>query len=134
MQKIVTKGDRTAQVTLDGGECEVVFDSRYNFFSVEADNDVVVSLKSGKTADDDGVMICKGGGAIKYDHMKSLDRVYVTGSGKVQVVASNTSVENFKKARRGGDSGGVKINFVEYFGGIKDYEYIGTAEETEENT
>lgn len=102
MQKIVENGDRTTTVTLDGGECEVIFSQRYNVFAVSADSDITVALKSGKAAGDDGTMVCKAGESIMYPHMAQLDRVYLTGSGEVRVFASNVAVNPFKVQAKGG--------------------------------
>ncbi|MCM1523828.1 MAG: hypothetical protein NC120_05160 [Ruminococcus sp.] len=108
MKKFVQNNARTATVTLDGGECEVIFGSRYNVFSVQSENDITVSLESGRTAGDDGVMLCKGGESIMYPHMMRLDRLYITGTGKVNVFASNEAVNPFKKRGKGGESSGEK--------------------------
>lgn len=104
--KIVSNGENTATVNLDGSERKVTFSSRYNVFAVEAENDVVVALESGKTAGDDGTLLCKGGESIMYPHMQGLNKLYLTGSGNVQIFASNIAVNPFKKTSKGGDNGG----------------------------
>lgn len=113
MKQTVKPGYQTATINLDGSECEVIFGSRYNVFSVEAENDVVIALESGKKAGDDGTLTCKGGENLTYDHMRMLDRVYLTGSGKVQIIASNNAaVSHFKKAPKGGDSSGGSSDYA----------------------
>lgn len=107
MDYTVSKGERTATVLLDGGERKIVFDSRYNVFSVSAENDVLVALESGKAEGDDGVMLCRGGESVMYPHMKNLDSLYITGSGTVRVFASNVAVNPFKKITKGGGANGI---------------------------
>ncbi len=119
--KIVSNGANTATVNLNGSECKVTFSSRYNVFTVESENDVLVALESGKSAGDDGTLLCKGGGSLTYDHMKMLDTVYLTGTGQVQVVASNNAaVCHFKKASKGGGYGGSGEN-GDYENTLKNY-------------
>ena len=103
MKKIIGGGNRTASIALDGSECEVIFGSRYNVFAVKSDSEVTVALESGKSKGDDGVMVCSAGGSIMYPHMRQLDRCYITGSGSVQIFASNEAVNPFKVRRKGGD-------------------------------
>ena len=107
MEKIVESGERITTIVLDGTECAVKFASKYRVFCVKSDSDVTVSLASGKSAGDDGVMVCKAGESIMYPHMRQLDTVYITGSGNVTVYAGNEAVNPFK----GGQKGGVKENY-----------------------
>ena len=121
MKKIIGGGNRTASIVLDGGECEVIFGSRYNVFAVKSDSEVTVALESGKSKGDDGVMVCPAGESIMYPHMRGLDRCYITGAGNVQIFASNIAVNPFKKFGKGGDvkptptdyiQDGLKLMFV----------------------
>lgn len=95
MKRMIGNGNRTAVITLDGSECEVIFGNRYNVFSVKANSEVTVSLESGKSKGDDGVMVCSAGEGIMYAHMQMLDRLYITGSGEVHVFASHEAVYPF---------------------------------------
>ncbi|MCM1578244.1 MAG: hypothetical protein NC078_05530 [Ruminococcus sp.] len=117
MRKIVENGERIAFVQLDGGECEVVFSGKYKVFAVQSEEDVTVALESGKTAEDDGVMVCKGGGSVLLPHMKQRDRLYITGTGKVRAAALNDVVNPFKNAGKGGD----KENILPYSEGLGAY-------------
>ena len=103
MQEFIKNGNRTKNITLNGSECEVIFDSTYTVFSVKADSEVTVALESGKAAGDDGAMVCPAGESIMYPHMQRRDRLYITGSGNVSVFASNVVVNPFKKLAKGGD-------------------------------
>ena len=107
MEKIVTSGMRDCTVNLDGSECAVKFGSPYRVFSVQnnSDNDVIVSIYEGKTAEDDGVRIIKPGDSSMLAHMKAdKDTVYVTGSGSVAIAAGNEAVNPFSKGGKGGES------------------------------
>ena len=107
MEKIVSPGERVTTFTLDGTECAVKFATKYRVFCVKSDSNVTVALASGKSAGDDGVMVCKAGESIMYPHMRQLDTVYITGSGSVAVYAGNEAVNPFKD----GQKGGVKENY-----------------------
>ena len=99
MQKIIGDGQRASgRFALDGTECEVIFSSPYRCFEVknEGMGDVVISAESGKTASDSGVMVVSAQTSATYAHMRSgVDRVYITGSGNVQIVAKNEVSELF---------------------------------------
>lgn len=119
MKKAISGGNRTASIVLDGSECEVIFGSRYNVFSVRSDSEVTVALESGKVKGDDGVMTCPAGGSVMYPHMQQRNKCYITGSGNVQIFASNEVVNPFKKRSKGGDvkpteyiQDGLKLMFV----------------------
>ena len=107
MVKIVEKGYRDCTVTLDGSECAVEFASPYRVFSAMnmSDSDIVMSVESGRTADDDGVRIVEAGGCGMLAHMRSdINTVYITGTGKVHISAGNEAVLPFKAAGKGGES------------------------------
>ena len=112
MKKIVSSGKRMTTVNLDGTECEVVFSSSYNVFSVKAENTVTMALESGKSEGDDGVITVPAGESRMYPHMRGLKSVFITGSGKVEVFASNEAVNPFKSApvNNGGYNANLLIN------------------------
>ncbi|MBQ7782403.1 MAG: hypothetical protein IJ368_00375 [Oscillospiraceae bacterium] len=99
MQKIIGDGQRASgRFALDGTECEVIFSSPFRCFEVknEGMGDIVISAESGKTASDSGVMVVAAQTSATYAHMRSgVDRIYITGSGNVQVVAKNEVNELF---------------------------------------
>lgn len=118
MVKEVKGCNRVIEITLDGTECAVKFDAKYNGFDIrnKSGKDITVSLKSGAAKGDDGVITIGDGETFNYMHMMGLDTVYITGSGAVAVAAKNEAAANFKAVRRGGGSGYMTGNLT--FGGI----------------
>ena len=104
MVKEVKGCNRVIEITLDGTECAVKFDAKYNGFDIrnKSGNDITVALKSGAAKGDDGVITIGDGETFNYMHMMGLDTVYITGSGAVAVAAKNEAAANFKAVRRGG--------------------------------
>ena len=104
MIKEVKGCNRVIEITLDGTECAVKFDAKYNGFDIrnKSGNDITVSLKSGAAKGDDGVITIGDGETFNYMHMMGLDTVYITGSGAVAVAAKNEAAANFKAVRKGG--------------------------------
>ena len=104
MVKEVKGCNRVIEITLDGTECAVKFDAKYNGFDIrnKSGNDITVSLKSGAAKGDDGVITIGDGETFNYMHMMGLDTVYITGSGAVAVAAKNEAAANFKAVQKGG--------------------------------
>ena len=104
MVKEVKGCNRVIEITLDGTECAVKFDAKYNGFDIrnKSGKDITVSLKPGAAKGDDGVITIGDGETFNYMHMMGLDTVYITGSGAVAVAAKNEAAANFKAVRRGG--------------------------------
>ena len=104
MVKEVKGCNRVIEITLDGTECAVKFDAKYNGFDIrnKSGKDITVSLKSGAAKGDDGVITIGDSETFNYMHMMGLDTVYITGSGAVAVAAKNEAAANFKAVRRGG--------------------------------
>ena len=120
MVKEVKGCNRVIEITLDGTECTVKFDAKYNGFDIrnKSGKDITVSLKSGAAKGDDGVITIGDGETFNYMHMMGLDTVYITGSGAVAVAAKNEAAANFKAVRRGGETSknGVLIGGTVYTG------------------
>jgi len=120
MVKEVKGCNRVIEITLDGTECAVKFDAKYNGFDIrnKSGKDITVSLKSGAAKGDDGVITIGDGETFNYMHMMGLDTVYITGSGAVAVAAKNEAAANFKAVRRGGETSknGVLIGGTVYTG------------------
>lgn len=135
MLKTVTSGERSATVILDGTECEVRFSSGYNVVSVRAEGDTLIALDSGKAAGDDGTVMCKGGGTVMYPHMRNASSVFLTGSGKAEIIVSNEAVNPFKSAPVSGGGGGDVSAIVysqldsAYFSGGAVVDYIPSTED-----
>jgi len=116
MEKIVKNERATGRFALDGGECKVKFSTAFRCFEVknEGTSDVIVSIESGKTASDCGVMVVSAQTSATIAHMRTdIDTVYLTGTGNVQVVGKNEVEAVFKTATAsgsGGSGGGITIN------------------------
>ncbi|MBQ7782404.1 MAG: hypothetical protein IJ368_00380 [Oscillospiraceae bacterium] len=112
MQKDIEHGARTTgRFALDGTECKVVFSSPFRCFEVknEGTSDIIVSLDSGKTAADNGVVVIAAQTSATLAHMRSdVSTLYLTGMGNVQVLAKNEPAALFRAA--GGGGGSVTIN------------------------
>lgn len=48
-----------------------------------------------------------------YPHLRNLDRCYITGTGSVQIFASNEAVNPFKKHKRGGDAKPEPADYIQ---------------------
>jgi len=131
MVKEVKGCNRVIEITLDGTECAVKFDAKYNGFDLrnKSGKDITVSLKSGAAKGDDGVITIGDGETFNYMHMMGLDTVYITGSGAVAVAAKNEAAANFKAVRRGGgkitevtpESLGYAVGAKMFFDGIYNF-------------
>ena len=131
MIKEVKGCNRVIEIILDGTECAVKFDAKYNGFDIrnKSGKDITVSLKSGAAKGDDGVITIGDGETFNYMHMMGLDTVYITGSGAVAVAAKNEAAANFKAVRRGGgkitevtpESLGYAVGAKMFFDGIYNF-------------
>lgn len=121
MIKEVKGCNRVIEITLDGSECAVKFDAKYNGFDIrnKSGKDITVSLKSGAAKGDDGVITIGDGETFNYMHMMGLDTVYITGSGAVAVAAKNEAAANFKAVRRGGETVDITPTSLGYTPGAK---------------
>ncbi len=112
MVKTVEKNCRDTVVELDGGECEVLFSAKYSAFALMNNSaaNVIMSVEKGKTETDDGVRIIGSGMSSVISAPMLSDKVYVTGTGKVQIAALTNLANPFKAVTRGGDgnSGGCE--------------------------
>ena len=131
MIKEVKGCNRVIEIILDGTECAVKYDAKYNGFDIrnKSGKDITVSLKSGAAKGDDGVITIGDGETFNYMHMMGLDTVYITGSGAVAVAAKNEAAANFKAVRRGGgkitevtpESLGYAVGAKMFFDGIYNF-------------
>lgn len=103
MVKEVKGCNRVIEITLDGTECAVKFDAKYNGFDIrnKSGKDITVSLKSGAAKGDDGVITIGDGETFNYMHMMGLDTVYITGSGAVAVAAKTRLRQILRRFRKG---------------------------------
>lgn len=112
----------TQTITLDGSEQEVRFNRNYPYFWVQnqGDSDVLISINSGIAEGKDGVMTILGGGGTGCTmHGYDLDRFYLLGSGKVQVVGTYSANCPFKAAQGGGDKYTLPVATTDILGGVK---------------
>ena len=121
MVKEVKGCNRVIEITLDGTECAVKFDAKYNGFDIrnKSGKDITVSLKSGAAKGDDGVITIGDGETFNYMHMMGLDTVYITGSGAVAVAAKNEAAANFKAVWKGGETKEITPESLGYVSGAK---------------
>ena len=109
MQKIINNGNRNTGRFTVNGECEVIFSSPYRCFEAvnEGTGDIILSLESGRTAADEGVIVIPPNSSATLAHMRNdINTVYISGEGDVQIAAKNETEAVFKSASGGGDSSG----------------------------
>lgn len=104
---MVTKNSTT--ITLTGAEQTVQFDRAYPYFWVQnlGDSDVFVSMDSGIIAGTDGVITVPAGGSCgtMHNYTANADRLYLLGSGRVQVMGTGSAFNPFKTSWKGGVDG-----------------------------
>lgn len=120
MVKVVENNERICTVNLDGSECSIVFQSHYKYFTVknESDSKVYISLKRDIVPEADGVMTVNSKESATITNMQpNVNMFFASGSGKIQVFASNSDkfVNPFKYAPVS-DGGGDKIITPESLG------------------
>lgn len=95
-------------ITLTGAEQEVTFDGNNTYCWVQnlGSADLLVSLSSGIVDGADNVLTIPSGGAGYVRDDTSVKKLYILGTGKVQVYGTNNAFCPFKMASGGGDSGG----------------------------
>ena len=99
---MVTKNVATVNLN---GEASMKFDKEYNYFFVSnlSGNDVLISMESGIIADKDGVIIIPEGASAGTMHGYAANTIYLSGSGKVQVMGCYSAFNPFKKSMKGGE-------------------------------
>lgn len=101
--------ENTTTVTLTGTEVTVEFDKNYTYFWLNniGDSAVYASMKPDVTADKDGVITVLSGTAAGTMHGYGADKLYLNGSGKVQIIGTYSAFCPFRVGAKGGDSGGT---------------------------
>ena len=96
---------RNATVALSGTEKAVEFAAAYNYFYVKNDSSdtVYVSMSPNITAGADGVFAVDAGGSCGTAHGYPASKLYLLGTGSVQVCGTGSADNPFKSALRGGD-------------------------------
>ena len=105
--------ENATTVTLTGSEVTVEFDKNYTYFWVNniGDSAVYASMKPDVTADKDGVITILSGTAAGTMHGYGADKLYLNGSGKVQVIGTYSAFCPFKVGVKGGDGSGGTSEF-----------------------
>lgn len=96
---------RNATVALSGTEKAVEFAAAYNYFYIKNDSSdtVYVSMSPNITAGADGVFAVDAGGSCGTAHGYPATKLYLLGTGSVQVCGTGSADNPFKSASRGGD-------------------------------
>ena len=110
---MVTKNSTT--ITLTGTEQTVQFDRAYPYYWVQnlGDSDVFVSMNSGIIAGADGVITVPAGASCgtMHNYTANADRLYLLGSGRVQVMGTGSAFNPFRNSVKGGDNLNAKMIF-----------------------
>lgn len=98
-------------LTLTGSEQKVRFALPYPYYWIHnmGDSDVYVSMDEGISAEADGVITVPPGSAACTMHGCTYDTVYVSGTGKIQIMGTYSAFNPFKFASGGGENGNNKI-------------------------
>ncbi len=96
---------RNATVALSGTEKAVEFAAAYNYFYVKNDSSdtVYVSMSPNITAGADGVFAVDAGSSCGTAHGYPATKLYLLGTGSMQVCGTGSADNPFKSASRGGD-------------------------------
>ena len=97
---------RNATVALSGTEKAVEFAAAYNYFYIKNDSPdtVYVSMSPNITAGADGVFAVDAGGSCGTAHGYPANKLYLLGTGSVQVCGTGSADNPFKSASRGGNN------------------------------
>ena len=93
-------------IILTGGETEIDFKQNYMCFWVQnlGSSDVYASNQSGIVPDSDGVISIAAGSSVRIStpDLSQINKLYLSGSGKVQIVGTYSVHCPFKTAEKGG--------------------------------
>ena len=127
-------------IDLTGEETEVNFEQKFMCFWVQnmGSGDVYASIDAGVAPDKDGVIFIGAGASARVSaaDLSQKDRLYITGSGKVQVMGSYSDECPFTRKKKGGDGNNVlaEYSLTENFDGYGcDIFNIGSATEANFN-
>lgn len=98
-------------INLTGGETEVIFGQKFRCFWIQnlGDSDIYASPDPGVVPEADGVITIGAGASARVSaaDLSKTDRLYLTGSGKVQIMGGYSAQCPFKAAPKGGESAGT---------------------------
>ena len=111
-------------VILSGTEYEVNFEITHTRHWVQnlSDNEVLASLSGGISEGKDGVLTILPGGISRLRSGAGVKKIYLLGTGKVQIIPTDNDLcPSFKVSSGGGDSGNgnaaalTQQNFADLF-------------------
>lgn len=119
-------------LTLDGAQT-AEFSKGYDYYWIInlGTTDITASVTEDASASD-GAVIVPGGGAVCTMHGFSADKLYLNGSGRIQVIGSNSAISPFSAP-----SGGGNVSFDDVASGAKYPKYTvqwGTVTRATNNT
>lgn len=117
---------RNATVALSGTEKAVEFAAAYNYFYIKNDSPdtVYVSMSPNITAGADGVFAVDAGGSCGTAHGYPANKLYLLGTGSVQVCGTGSADNPFESASRGGDGKNADKASSYALNGAADYPLI----------
>lgn len=110
-----------AVITLSGGEKEIEFIHSHNFYHIQnlGTADIKISAAPKINGRDDGVIEIPAGGSATISSGKE-DKIYIYGSGKINIAASDSGINPFRNPSKGGDSGGGGTGGVSTYAELPD--------------
>ncbi len=117
---------RNATAALSGTEKAVEFATAYNYFYIKNDSPdtVYVSMSPNITAGADGIFAVDAGGSCGTAHGYPATKLYLLGTGSVQVCGTGSADNPFKPASRGGDGKNADKASSYVLNGAADYPLI----------
>lgn len=96
-----------AVITLSGGEQKIEFIHSHNFYHIQNLGSAAVKISTAPNLSgrDDGVIEIPAGGSSTISSGKE-NIIYIYGSGKVNVAATDSNINPFRNTARGGGGGG----------------------------
>lgn len=107
----MTINENSAVLSLNGTEIKIEFLHHWEFIAVEnlSDSDVKISRSENIEGRTDGVIIVPAGGSVNYSVIGG--RLYLIGTGTINVMGTSSSENPFKVAGKGGGGGSGTTNY-----------------------
>lgn len=95
-------------VELDGSEQEIVFLMPFSYAHIQnlGTEDIKVSPYPNIESREDGWVICNPNNAVTVPLYQRKDRFYISGSGKINVITTDSATNPYRVAGKGGGGGG----------------------------
>lgn len=91
-----------ATVELSDPTTEIEFLNKYRYFHVQNLGDAEIKMSLLKDADTDGSISCLAGNAVSIPCESRNDKFYISGAGKINVIASDSATNPYRVAGKGG--------------------------------